>query len=332
MLTTKTVWPLAFREPPRFGGGTLEDPEYRAWIVELAERGFEIAFHGATDHSSLRSDTERALDVFRETHRPRPQAACEPFRPSGRDLLGRRPARRIRQPALSPRERCIAAQHEVLRTRRGLAVLLGRSLPRSDHLRAKPLVLRHQHAEGAPIMPYHDSLRPYVRYWFSASDGPLVRRVLRAHQRAAIRTDCLQRAEHASPTRTSASASSRGGRVRDEFARLIERLAGLPGWFVPASTLLDFLRSRPGWQRGGGSQDSCAQCSTAGSARASGTERCEGGEATAASVPRRQGSTRQVSADAREPGDVRKARQKRSRVRCPSAREKITTTAMPPTV
>ncbi|HEU4648608.1 MAG TPA: hypothetical protein VFS33_06075, partial [Gemmatimonadales bacterium] len=41
----------------------------------------------------------------------------------------------------------------------------------------------------------------------------------------------------------------RNGRgLLPRFVALMERLARLPGWFVPASTLLDFLRTRPTWQ------------------------------------------------------------------------------------
>ena len=34
-----------------------------------------------------------------------------------------------------------------------------------------------------------------------------------------------------------------GGRLHPEFRRLMERLAAKNGWFVPVSTLLDYLRS-----------------------------------------------------------------------------------------
>jgi len=33
----------------------------------------------------------------------------------------------------------------------------------------------------------------------------------------------------------------RDSRLNPEFARLMRRLANLPGWFVPASRLLDYL-------------------------------------------------------------------------------------------
>jgi hypothetical protein len=35
--------------------------------------------------------------------------------------------------------------------------------------------------------------------------------------------------------------------LRNEFKFLIRRLGALPGWFVPATTLLDFIGSKRGW-------------------------------------------------------------------------------------
>jgi len=246
MLTTKTVWPLAFREPPRFGGDTLEDPEYRAWVVGLAERGFEIAFHGATDHSSLRGDTERALDFFSETLGQDPKLHANHFGQMegiywGADRLDGPPNLLYRLVNGVLRRNTKYYGHvkdspyfwgDLCRNR----ITYVRNLSFSDINTLKV----------SPIMPYHDSLRPYVRYWFSASDGPsydaFCELISESNQDRLLAEGgaCIAYSHFG-------FGFVEGGRVRDEFARLIERLAGLPGWFVPASTLLDFLRSRPGW-------------------------------------------------------------------------------------
>src|SRR5687768_16022988 len=67
MRTTKTVWPLACPEGSRdFGSSqTLEDPDYLAFALDLQQRGFEIASHGATMESSTRERTLRALERMR---------------------------------------------------------------------------------------------------------------------------------------------------------------------------------------------------------------------------------------------------------------------------
>src|SRR5947209_19218025 len=55
--TTKTVWPLAPMQKRRCAGSTLDEPEYREWVLGLGEQAVEIAFHGATDHPSTREMT-----------------------------------------------------------------------------------------------------------------------------------------------------------------------------------------------------------------------------------------------------------------------------------
>lgn len=67
--TTKTVW--AFDAPPEnrgpyFAAETLSSPDYFRWVSKLAHEGFEIAFHNATMGSSVREDTIRALDLIEE--------------------------------------------------------------------------------------------------------------------------------------------------------------------------------------------------------------------------------------------------------------------------
>src|SRR5688500_18443839 len=56
---TKTVWPVACPEgSPNFSSSqTLEDPDYRDFVVDLQQRGFEITWHGATMESSRRGRT-----------------------------------------------------------------------------------------------------------------------------------------------------------------------------------------------------------------------------------------------------------------------------------
>lgn len=247
MRTTKTVWPLAFREPPRFGGGTLEDPDYRAWVVGLAERGFEIAFHGATDHSSLRSDTKRALEVFRETFGHDPKLHANHLGQVEGIYWG---AARIDGP---PRLLYRLVNGSLRRNTKYYGHVEGSPYFWGDLCRDRITYVRNlsfsdiNTLKVSPITPYHDSLRPFVRYWFSASEGPSYKAfcdlISEANQDRLLEEGgaCLAYSHFG-------FGFVDKGQVRPEFAQLIERLSGLPGWFVPASTLLDFLRSQPGWR------------------------------------------------------------------------------------
>jgi hypothetical protein len=72
-LITKTVWPLAPPEGTPQRGLSLEDDNYRKWILELKDRGVEIALHGISDRTSTRARIIEGLERFREIigHVPR---------------------------------------------------------------------------------------------------------------------------------------------------------------------------------------------------------------------------------------------------------------------
>jgi hypothetical protein len=247
LLTTKTVWPIAFSKAPLYGGSTLEDAEYRDWVLALRDRGFEIASHGATDHSSVRADTERALDRFR-------------------DVLGHDPRMHVNH------------RGQVESIYWGEARLDG--LPRLGYRLVHALLRRDAqyfgHVEGSPyfwgdlcrdrityvrnftfpdvntlrqnpLMPYHDRRRPFVRYWFSSSDAPegdAFCKLLDEESQDRLVSEggaCIVYTHFA-------YGFTDDGRVRPRFAELVRRLGALPGWFAPASTILDHLRAQPGWR------------------------------------------------------------------------------------
>jgi hypothetical protein len=69
MLTTKTVWPLkCLHKNSDFAGShTLQNKVYAKYIKKLADRGFEIAFHGASMESCTREKTIEGVDYFYNT-------------------------------------------------------------------------------------------------------------------------------------------------------------------------------------------------------------------------------------------------------------------------
>src|SRR5260370_20163629 len=59
MRPTKTVWPVACPEGSKnfSSSETLEDPDYRDFVVDLHRRGLEITWHCATMVTSTRERT-----------------------------------------------------------------------------------------------------------------------------------------------------------------------------------------------------------------------------------------------------------------------------------
>ena len=96
---------------------------------------------------------------------------------------------------------------------------------------------------ACPLMPYHDPLRPFVRYWFSSTDGHDLPAFCRCISE--VNQDRLEAEGGACIMYTHFGKQfCRDGQIAPEFRRLIERLSRKNGWFVPTSTLLDHLLER----------------------------------------------------------------------------------------
>jgi hypothetical protein len=247
ILTTKTVWPLAFKREPLFGGGTLEDPEYLAWVRRLAETGFEIASHGATDHSSTREETLLALDRFRELLGFEPRLHANHFGQLEGLYWGEARLDGLPRVAYRAANRVLRRDEHYYGHVEGSPYFWGDACrDRIEYVRnfTFPLV---NTLRGDPLMPYHDPRRPYVRFWFSSSDAPTCDAF--CELLSEDNQDRLVEQGGACIAYTHfAFGFTENGRVTPRFAELVDRLARLPGWFVPASTLLDHLRRQPGWQ------------------------------------------------------------------------------------
>ncbi len=93
-----------------------------------------------------------------------------------------------------------------------------------------------------PRMPYIDKDKEkYSNFWFSSSDGHTVNEF-----NALLAKDNIDRLESEGGacivyTHFASQFVDSAGRLDREFARNMEYLSGKNGWFVPASTLLDYL-------------------------------------------------------------------------------------------
>jgi hypothetical protein len=95
-------------------------------------------------------------------------------------------------------------------------------------------------------MPYHDPQRPYVRHWYSSSEGSNCPRA--CSTLAEANQDQLEAEGGACILYTHFGHGYWDGReVNGRFRELITRLSRKNGWFVPVGELLDYLIA----QRGG---------------------------------------------------------------------------------
>jgi hypothetical protein len=239
--TTKAVWPIQGHGSPKIGGATCEDQHYLAWILRLQNQGFEIALHNVTHHTSTREETVRGIETFHRLFGHYPESLA--------NHSGCQESIYWESARLSGLQRLV---YNALNLK-----LDGKNLGSQGHIEASPLFWGDLCKEkigyvrnfvfgdintlkACPIMPYHDSARPYVNFWFAASEGATINAF--NHMLTEKNQDRLVRENGACIMYTHfAKGFVENGKINHRFKDLLQRLVGLNGWFVPVRTLLDFL-------------------------------------------------------------------------------------------
>jgi hypothetical protein len=244
MRTTKSVWPLAKVPGAPLGGETLQDVGYLHFVRGLQAEGFEIGWHNARNGDSPREVTEQGLATFAELLGAYPRTHCNhhdnrenlywgPERLDGAALrLGYNLATRGRY-----RGR--------FQGQREASPYFWGDLAR-EHLRyVRNFVFDEINLDRInPTLPYRDPAKPYARAWFSSSEGGTAAsfcRLLREEDQDRLEAQggvCLVYTHFA-------KGFSEGATLQPDFERLLRRLAGKKGWFVPVGTLLEHLQGGP---------------------------------------------------------------------------------------
>ncbi|MCX5671448.1 MAG: hypothetical protein NTU94_09045 [Planctomycetota bacterium] len=237
--TTKTVWPLAPRRQSRLGGATLADVPYADFVRGLHARGFEIAFHGATSHSSVREETREALERFKAFFGDYPKVHCNHSYNQdniywGAARLASLGPRLIYRLATVSGERCFDGHNPD-------SPYFWGDLCQAHVRYVRNFVYREVNLlKVTPVLPYHDETKPYVNQWFTSTEAPTVDRFCemltdqRQRQLEDERGVCILYAH-------LACGFAREGAVDPRVRQRLGRLASRNGWFVPVSELLDYL-------------------------------------------------------------------------------------------
>jgi hypothetical protein len=241
MRTTKTVWPLEPTEPnPYDGAETAQNLNYRAFLRDLQEQGFEIALHGVTMHSSPRAVIERGLTEFAEIFGGDPSMHINHFKNLDNVYWGR-----ARLSGMLPGGiyRAAAGSHTSLGHIEDSDFFWGDICrDRINYVRGFTFRATNLDEVDAPLV-YRDSERPYANRLFSSTEGG----DLVSYMAAIIegRQDALERDGGVCIMYTHFGAGFvENGQLNPEFERLTRRLAEKGGWFPTATELLDHLDGR----------------------------------------------------------------------------------------
>ncbi len=238
--TTKSVWVLSGKGEPWNGGSTCEDHNYLNWLLELQQKGFEIALHNIAPCTSSRDYVRRGLDRFRELFGNQLMIHC--------NHVGCRENIYWGDARLSGWRR---AAYNVITRGRNRNVFRGHvegdPLFWGDLCRERVRYVRNFVFENlntlamCPEMPYHDSSKPFVNFWFASANGATLEVFLRNFTR-----DRLDRLIHDGGLCVAyvhfAAGFAANGSADAEFRRRVEYVASKNGWFAPVAAVLDYLR------------------------------------------------------------------------------------------
>lgn len=240
--TTKTVWPLDCPEGSRifFAAETLQNKPYLDFVHEVADNGFEIAFHGATMESSRRKRTIQALEFMKGEFGSYPRLFCNHGQNQENMYWAHK---RFQTSALQWLFRFL--QTEPSRSYTGEvenSEYFWGDLCK-EHIRyVRNFTFNRVNVlEVNPGMPYQLPATKYVNYWFSTADAPDVaafNRLLADH-----RIDELERDGGVCIVSTHLGKGFvKDGKLNANTANVLKYLACKPGWFVPVSDVLDYLK------------------------------------------------------------------------------------------
>lgn len=237
--TTRGVWPCAPTRTPNSGGETCDHTLYRTHTLELQDAGFEIGYHNTTRHSSLRDEIRTGLDVFNDYFGHDPRSMANHY---NEEAIYWGDAR------LTPPLRAVYTVATFGRTKgRHFGEVPGHPAFWGDLCRERIEYCRNfvyddvNTLAACPWMPYHDPLRPFVNAWYGSSEGSNVARLTATLSEA--NQDRLEEEGGACIMYTHfGHGYVDNGRLHPRFEELLTRLSRKNGWFVPVSTLLDYLR------------------------------------------------------------------------------------------
>ncbi len=238
--TTKTVWVLPTNEPESWPnlGETLSDSAYTAFILDLQEKGFEIALHGPRGGSTKRPEIIKAIEIFNEIIGHYPKIHINHYMNKDNLYWG---AHKLDFFPL------MILYDWVKQEKKSYG-----HIPESDYFWGD-IAQKHityvvnfsfyeiNIAKINPLIPYHNPEKPYVNYWFHTSYGSSVEEFNKLL--CAENLDKLEREGGVCFVYTHfAYGFCTDGVLNETTKERLQDLASRDGWFVPASEILDYLK------------------------------------------------------------------------------------------
>jgi hypothetical protein len=238
--TTKLVWLSEGDLTGKNAGDTCENREYADWLVSIKNKGFEIGIHNVASSSSTRQQIETGIEKYKLLFGSFPRVHCN--HTGCLDNLYWGDAR------LSGWRRLLYKYW--VRNKNG-----GSSLGHLEHdphfwgdiCRKNIQYVRNFTFDSVntlrccPQMPYHDTSKPYVNYWFAATNASSPKYFRQNFSLESI-DELVEDGGLCIAYVHFGTGFYREGRFDDHFLTIANYISRQNGWFAPVSEILDFIR------------------------------------------------------------------------------------------
>jgi hypothetical protein len=242
--TTKAIWPVRRDSDPTAHGETCDNPAYVEFCLALKSKGFELALHNVSYETSSRAETVRGLDIFRKLIGQDPVVMANHYNSLEAVYWGSSRLNGLNRLAYN----LITGykNHHRWHGHEPKHPLFWGDLCKSRIKYVRNFVFHEINTlRACPFLPYYDPKRPFVQSWFAGSDGSDVRAAKRL-----LSPKNLDRLQNEGGLCILYCHLGHGfvqeGHVEREWAKSMERLSKMNGWYVPVGTVLDFIAGRSG--------------------------------------------------------------------------------------
>lgn len=236
--TTKTVWVY----PPKdsYAGASLQDEEYRKFILELDSKGFEIASHGVGSGKFTRTEIMQGFDYYKKVLNRYPEIYINHSQNENNLYWG---AKRFRWP-LSWFMKLV--QNVEFQGEKEGSIYFWGDFAKKHIAFIRNLVFSEINTlKCDQEMPYRERSKSiFSNYWFSSSDGHTVEEFVNLIDQKNVNQLAEEGGCCIVYTHFASGFVDRHGELDQRFKSRMEDLAKQNGWFVPASELLSYLLSK----------------------------------------------------------------------------------------
>jgi len=241
--TTKSCW--VYNPDPNTkalnNGSSLENKDYREWLLEMQTNGFEIALHNVSSGSSKRDKIISGINDFKEI-----------FKYDNIIFANHAGTRDSIYWASSRLSGVSKLLYKLLTRNKKDNSFVGHVLTSeyywADYLQKHVKYIRNftfreiNTLKACPQMPYRNSKTPMANYWFASCDGGTLSSFCQALTKDKIDRLIDEQGCCIMYTHFGAGFVDSNGKIDKNFSEIMEYIASKNGWFSPVSEVLNYLQ------------------------------------------------------------------------------------------